>query len=301
MAKSQQTSRKTKQKPKMSQEEGVSRLGSIYDKVIKENLEKSLKTIIQDVSGLQIIKSTPLRTKMQHTKERDPDELSTVWLRDGTQRILHAEIHLKDEYAINCRLCEYHIMLKRKKKVPKTIQYVIYIGSEDPKYITGLWETESLTFRYNVIILKDIPYHIFLEADNAETVVLSILANFQGEEPEIVGKKITARLEKLSRTHSEKEKFYTQLRVLSNVRKLQPIIDKIMTNIYKLIDISEDPLFVEGKVEGKVEGNVEGELKGIIRSIESLMINTDFDDDSIARYLSVSLELVRKSRQNLLK
>ncbi len=107
----------------------------------------------------------------------------------------------------------------------------------------------------------------------------------------------TDRLEKLSKTHAEKEKFYTQLRVLANARKLQPIIDKIMTNIYKLIDISEDPLFVEGKEEGIEVGT----LKGVIKSIESMMINTDFDNESIARYLTVPLELVKKTRQNLSK
>ena len=180
MAKARQTSRKLKQNQQTTTQEGASRLGSIYDKILKENFDESIKTLIQHIDGLQIIKFTPLRTKMQHTKENDPDELTLVWLRDGTQRILHAELHLKDEYAINCRFCEYHIMLKRKKRVPKMVQYVIYIGTENPKHITGVWVTESLTFRYNVIILKNIPYQIFLEADNPETVVLSILADFQG-------------------------------------------------------------------------------------------------------------------------
>ena len=309
MAKTRQTPKVSRSNIKPSPQEGTSRLGSKYDKILKENFDKSLRTIIEDVGGLQIIKAEPLQTKMQHTKEYDPDILSHVWLRDGTQKILHAELHLKDEYAINCRLCEYYIMFKRKKKALETIQFVIYLGSEDPKYITGLWETESLHFRYNVIILKNIPYDTFLEADNAETVVLSILAHFQGDPSETVSKKIADRIKELSKTNIEKEKYFTQLRVLSNVRKLQPIIDTIMTNIYKLIDISEDPLYVEGKVEGKlegklegkVEGKLEGKLEGKIESIESLIIKTNFDDESIANLLDVPLDLVKKTRQNLKK
>ena len=297
MAKTRQTPKVSRSNIKPSPQEGTSRLGSKYDKILKENFDKSLRTIIEDVGGLQIIKAEPLQTKMQHTKEYDPDILSHVWLRDGTQKILHAELHLKDEYAINCRLCEYYIMFKRKKKALETIQFVIYLGSEDPKYITGLWETESLHFRYNVIILKNIPYDTFLEADNAETVVLSILAHFQGDPSETVSKKIADRIKELSKTNIEKEKYFTQLRVLSNVRKLQPIIDTIMTNIYKLIDISEDPLYVEGKVEGKLEGKLEGKIE----SIESLIIKTNFDDESIANLLDVPLDLVKKTRQNLKK
>ena len=307
MAKQRQIPKTARQSLKKTQQEGSSRLGSMYDKILKENFDKSLKTIIEEVGGLQIIKATPLQTKMQHTKEYDPDIFSHVWLRNGTQKILHAELHLKDEYAINCRLCEYYVMLKRKKKALETIQFVIYIGSEEPKNITGLWETESLRFRYNVIVLKNIPYHIFLKADNAETVVLSILAHFQGDDPEIISKKITNRINELSNTQIEKEKYFTQLRVLANVRKLQPIIDTIMTNIFKLIDISEDPLYMEGiaegtakgKTEGKAEGIAEGTAKGKIESIESLIIKTDFNDESIANLLSVPLDLVEKTRRNL--
>jgi DNA-directed RNA polymerase subunit RPC12/RpoP len=303
MQKPRQTPPKTKRNKKNVPQEGESRLGSVYDKIIKENLEISLKTIIQDVSGLRIVKSEPLRTRMQHTKERDPDELSLIWLPDGTQRILHAEAHLKDEYAINCRLCDYHIMFKRKKKVPKMVQYVIYIGSDDPKYLTGTWETESLVFHYNVIILKKIPYQVFLDAENPESVVFSILADFQGEDAETIGKKIATRLQKLSKTDSEKEKFYTQLRVLSNVRKLQPIIDKIMENIFKLIDISEDPLYVEGKLEGIDEGIVIGKIQGMlekeISNVKSFIINSDFNDERIALILSTDVDVVEKIRDDL--
>ena len=272
-------------------ESAASRLGSAYDKMIKENFEKSLKTIIRNLGGVEIVKSEPLRTKMQHTKERDPDELSKVWLASGEEKILHAEVHLKDENDVNLRVCEYYVMLKRKDPKLPIVQFVIFIGSEDPKYITGNFQTDVLSFQYNVIVLKNIPYQIFLEADNPETVVFSILANFQGEDPAIIGQKITDRLKKLAKTDSEKEKYFTQLRVLSNIRKLQPTIDKIMANIFKLIDISEDPLYVEGKLEGKLEGKYEG--------VKSLTINSDFDDEKIAFIMAVTVEYVAKIRAEI--
>ena len=301
------TMRKNKitQKSKLKPAQAYARQGSVYDKAIKENFEKSLKTIIQNVDGLHIVKSQPLRTKMQHTKERDPDELSKIWLSDGTEAILHAEVHLKDEDEVNFRLCDYHVMIKRLHKTLLLVQYVVYIGNENPKYIKGEWQTESLMFRYHVIILKDIPYQLFLQADNPETVVFSILANFQGEEPDIVGEKIAARLNKLAKTHANREKYYTQLRVLSNIRKLQPIIDKVMANIFKLIDISEDPLYVKGiekgKTEGILEGILEGEIKGKLKGIEALIINTDFDNSYIALLMDVPIQLVMETRKKLSK
>lgn len=92
--------------------------------------------------------------------------------------------------------------------------------------------------------------------------------------------------------NSEKEKFYTQLRVLANVRKLQPIIDKTMDNIYIMIDISEDPLYSKGIVEGEERG-VE---KGVRKTIRSLIEHSDFSNLQIAELSSVSIELVEEIR-----
>ena len=64
-----------------------------------------------------------------------------------------------------------------------------------------------------------------------------------------------------------------------------------MANIFKLIDISEDPLFVEGKLEGKLEKQYEG--------VRSLIINTDFDDAKIAFLLAVTEEYVAKIREEI--
>ena len=51
--------RKPKSSPKLRKKpmpNVQSRQGSAYDKVIKENFEKSLKTIIQDIGGVPIVK-----------------------------------------------------------------------------------------------------------------------------------------------------------------------------------------------------------------------------------------------------
>ena len=74
-----------------------------------------------------------------------------------------------------------------------------------------------------------------------------------------------------------------------------------MTNIFKLFGISEDPLYMKGIAEGRAIAKAEGKIEGKIESIESFIIKTDFDDESIANLLSVSLDLVKKTRQNLKK
>jgi predicted transposase YdaD len=80
-----------------------------------------------------------------------------------------------------------------------------------------------------------------------------------------------------------------------------------MDNIYKMIDISNDPLYSKGKVEGVEEGvekgvvigEVRGEARGIIKGIKSWINNSDFSDERIAEIMSVSLETVKKIRNNI--
>ncbi len=152
-----------------------------------------------------------------------------------------------------------------------------------------------------MIILKNIPYQQFLLAKNPETVVFSILANFEGEDPETISLKIAERLKKLTKTDAAREKYYAQLRVLSNIRKLQPTIDKIIANIFKLIDISQDPLYVERKQEGKQEGKREGVLEGKRVSVQSLISNSDFDNAYIALLLAVPQDFVASIRAQMEK
>jgi hypothetical protein len=66
-----------------------------------------------------------------------------------------------------------------------------------------------------------------------------------------------------------------------------------MANIFKMIDISDDPLYVKGINEGLLEGKLEG--------VESLIINTDFDDARIAFLMAVPVDLVLQTRQKMAK
>lgn len=58
---------------------------------------------------------------------------------------------------------------------------------------------------------------------------------------------------------------------------------------------------MKGIAEGRAIAKAEGKIEGKIESIESFIIKTDFDDESIANLLSVPLDLVKKTRQNLKK
>ncbi|MBF0519541.1 MAG: hypothetical protein HQK92_07455 [Nitrospirae bacterium] len=62
-----------------------------YDKVIKEILNDVVDTLITEVIGLKIVKSTAIETKLQITNEREADFILLVEFEDGSKSILHIE------------------------------------------------------------------------------------------------------------------------------------------------------------------------------------------------------------------
>ena len=60
-----------------------------------------------------------------------------------------------------------------------------------------------------------------------------------------------------------------------------------MSNLFALIDITKDALYVKGIKEAKLQ------------SVGLLIINTEFDDAYIAFLMSVSVEMVNETRQKL--
>lgn len=73
-------------------------------------------------------------------------------------------------------------MLQRKYKIPVK-QFVIFLGADKPTMPTQL-DRERLHFSYPLISLSELDYHIFLNSDKPEEIILSILANFVGEKSE---------------------------------------------------------------------------------------------------------------------
>ena len=62
-----------------------------YDKIIAENLERTLPVIITDVLKLDIAESEEIPDHIQHTKERKPDALKMVTDSTGNKYVVHVE------------------------------------------------------------------------------------------------------------------------------------------------------------------------------------------------------------------
>ena len=209
--------------------------------------------------------------------------------------ILHLEIQLSDEHDMVFRMAEYHLMTYRKYRL-HVEQFVIYIGPKTPK-MPLFFETERHRFEFRIVILSEIDYHLFLNSDNPEEIIFAILGNFKNEKPEKAIINIINRVHETTKNDFALKRYMVQLRVLSQIRKLEPITRTAMESISKFFKVEKDFLYIRGMEEG-IE---KGESKKNIAFTKSLILETGFDDDKIAKLVGISADLVKEVREALKK
>lgn len=64
---------------------------SQYDKIIKENMNEAMPDILIGVLGIQAERAEDLAERIQHTKERIPDQLKKITDDSGETFVLHIE------------------------------------------------------------------------------------------------------------------------------------------------------------------------------------------------------------------
>jgi hypothetical protein len=184
------------------------------------------------------------------------------------------------------RMLDYKAMLFRKYLI-SVRQYVIYLG-KDKLTMQSSIKTLDLTFKYNLLALNTIDYKIFLNSNQPEEVILSVLANFNKETPENALKHIISRLEETTERDLALKRYFKQLRILAQLRKLvQKLENIVMDSIAKYIDEERDVAFLVGR------------KKEQIKFVSNLLTESDFTIDKIARIAGVTVSFVKSVKQKL--
>jgi hypothetical protein len=224
----------------------------------------------------------------QHTKERKPDLLKRITDDKGNTFVLHIEFQVKNDADMVYRMVEYLAMLLRMYKIPVK-QYVIYIG-EDKMNMVDTLANEGYFFRYSLIDISAIDYHIFLRSGNTEEKMFAILANFSNESAETVIKKVVDDITQSSFGELERERRKEQLRILAQLRNLAPSeIEIIMESVSNFFKEENDILYKVGEKRGKTV------------YIKNLLTQTDFSVEKIAELGDVPVSFVEKVKASLAK
>jgi hypothetical protein len=255
--------------------------GNQYDKIVKENIESIIPALMNSVLGFKVKESVVIKEKLQQTKEKEADALRIITDPNGQQFILHLEFQVDDYLKMAYRMADYWILLKCKYQLPVR-QFVIYIGSNQPKMKTILSEDGNY-FQFQLINITQFDYHRFLNSDNPEEIILSILSDFGKENTEKALHQIIDRLEETIIDQRTFQKYLRQLRVLSKLRNLELKLDDMIQNMAKYFDEDND-IFV---------------IKAKRKIVENLLRESDFALDKIAKMASVTIDFVINIQQKI--
>ncbi|PWK16632.1 hypothetical protein LV89_04894 [Arcicella aurantiaca] len=252
-----------------------------YDKIFKENIEAVISSIMQNILEITAVSVEELPDDIQHTKERKPDTLKKITDDKGNTFVLQIEFQVKNEDDMVYRMLDYYGMLERKYKLPVK-QFVIFLGADKLTMPTEL-NRERLKFSYPLISLSTLDYHIFLKSDKPEEIILGILANFKGENPENALKQILIRVKETTEGDFSLNRYFNQLRVLAQLRNLELNLKNAMDSIAEYIKEERDVLY----------------LRGQEKIIESLLTKLNYSLEQIADIAGVSLDFVKSVKQRL--
>jgi flagellar biosynthesis/type III secretory pathway protein FliH len=169
--------------------------------------------------------------------------------------------------------------------------------------MTDHFRSEQMDFKYQLIALSAVDYHLLLRSDNPEEKMLAILANFGSEDPMRAMEYIVSQVIVASKGDFSKLRHIRQLRILAQLRNLVSEKLEIMDSIAKYITKEKDILYRlgerEGIEKGKIEGKIEGEEKKSYEVVKNLLTANQFTIAEIANFANVTEAFVKKVKKSL--
>ncbi len=271
--------------------------GNAFDKIMKEIIEKVFRPLVESRLGVKILKSTPLKEKMQTTVEREMDFFYEIVPEEGETFILHLEFESGDNQDMVYRVGEYHGMSLRRRKLPIR-HIVIYLGMETPTMRQEL-KPEEVYKGFDLLNVHALDTDELLSSQIPEVVLMAVLANFEPEDAETVLRKIIANLKKLVKNKRVLKKYFNQLMMLSRLRKIEELTIKITEEMPIHIDIETDTLYLRGKEQGLEQGLEQGKEQKTYIFVRNLLLITEHSDETIALLADVTIEFVEKVKMSL--
>ncbi len=179
-------------------------------------------------------------------------------------KLVHIELQSGNDPNMPLRMLEYFVgMYRRFARFPR--QAVLYVGEAPLRMEAGL-ESESFSFHYELVDIRDLDGEQLLASDQVGDNVIAILTRLSdrtGAIHEIVAK--------ISRLQPERrEQALGPLLALAGLRGLEAAVEEEIKKMPIVIDILENKVLGReykrgrevGAREGRQEGRQEGEMKG---------------------------------------
>jgi hypothetical protein len=204
-----------------------------------------------------------IETEQQRVEDRRADLVAQVRPRGaGPPYVLHIEIQNNNDSMMPWRMLRYLTDIRLRHTGLPVRQHLIYIGAAPLAMPAGLREPD-LDYRYGLLDMHRVDCAALLVQDNPDALVLAILCDFGGREPQSVVDTIFLRLRELVGEDSRRLREYIDMiEVLSENRDLESNIkeaEKMLTQV----DIERLPSYALGMERGLEKGEEQGMEQGI--------------------------------------
>nr|VFK52262.1 MAG: Putative transposase, YhgA-like [Candidatus Kentron sp. TUN]VFK52466.1 MAG: Putative transposase, YhgA-like [Candidatus Kentron sp. TUN]VFK57983.1 MAG: Putative transposase, YhgA-like [Candidatus Kentron sp. TUN] len=201
-------------------------------------------------------------TEHQRVEDRRADLVVELRKQGGEPFFLHIEIQNDNDPKMPVRMMRYLTDVLLAHPGLPVRQYLIYIGAEKltmPDEFRG----PDTHHRYGLVDMRSVDCEYLIKKDTPEALVLAILCNFKGRDPQEVVNYIYMRLQELVGNNTKRlRECIHMLHILSVNRNLKKEIkeaEKMLTQI----DMTRIPSYQIGMEKGLEVGMEKGMKKGM--------------------------------------
>lgn len=212
---------------------------SVGDKdiVSKEIIKEIGRDISMHILGIDIQGEVTLVDKeWTRVEKRDSDIVFK-----NENRIIHIEIQNSNHTKMELRMLRYYSDILFEYRDCTVEQYIIYIGKEKC-YMRDEILRDKISYKYDIIDVKDIACEDLLYHDNPSAVALSILCDFEDKDKQIVVNTILKRIKELTDGDEiEYGNYIKKVSVLSTNRALKDEVEKGLDML--TVNLEDTPVY----------------------------------------------------------
>ena len=226
-----------------------------YDIVTKSIIKQIAKDLSKYILKIPIENSIELIEKeFTRIEKRDADLL----FKSGDS-IIHIEIQNNNHPKMDKRMLRYYSDLLFEFEDFKIEQFIIYIGKSRCTMKNEI-KRDKISFKYDIIDMKDLSCEEFLKSNEPALVSLAILCDFENKDEQLVVNTILKKLKTLCQDEIEFRSHLKMVEILSSNRNLEDAVKK-GENMLK-VDIQKMPSYQIGLEKGIERGIERGLEKG---------------------------------------
>ncbi|MBF0147254.1 MAG: DUF4351 domain-containing protein [Magnetococcales bacterium] len=233
---------------------------SQYDTTLKDLFEKPPQRLLQILIGREAVELLPV--EFASIQKRLPD---LVFLLEDDS-IFHLELQSNSE-GMDWRMLMYYSLIRQRYPSRVLVQKVLYIGLNEWHPGSAI-EEPSLSFRYEVVDIRNIDCRELMDSSSLEENILAILCRIDNKK--VIIQEILYRISELP--IKARADALTKLVILSRLRRLETVVKMEAEEMSLTFNLMENdvfrPIIMKAQMDSEQKGRQEGEATILTRQLQ---------------------------------